>query len=249
MKTLITGSSGRLGREVSKLFPEALTPTHSELELSNWDQVNDYINNNEPDAIIHLAALTSPPKCEKNKKLAWNSNVIGTLNLIETCLEYNPNCIFLLMSTPCIFNGNDPTPKDENYYPDPDNYYGFTKAMQEMIVQGSDLDWIIVRSNFIRYEKYPFPKAFVDRYSNYLFAHQLAKGIKEVLESDQGGILHIVGDKVISMYELAKKCPNSKDVSEYTLEEYYNDFPESSRLTKHMTLKSTIWKIYDINEV
>jgi len=247
MKMLITGASGKLGTELAKLFPGAITPSHKEMDITDPNQVNYYLKN-KIEVVVHLAALTSPPICERNKELAWKTNVVGTTILIQLCQLFNVNK-FILMSTPCVFNGDDETHKKEWHRLDPDNYYGFTKAIQETLVIGSNLEYLIIRGNFISYKKYPYPRAFTDRYSNYLFAHQLAKGIKDAIEFEDYGIIHILGDKIISMYELAKRCPDSEDVKPYTLKEYYMEHSDSPKLTKNMVLESTRWRKYDIGEI
>lgn len=170
--------------------------------------------------------------------------------MVDACEMLKPDCYFVMMGTPCVFSGDDKTPKDEYYLYDPDNYYGWCKAVQETVVRRSRPRWLITRGNFVPYEKWPYPEAFTDRKSNYLFAHQLARGIKEVIDSEKGGIVHVLGDKIISMYELAKRCSDSEGVRPTTLKEFYRknrDFP--CRLTKNMVMKSTFWKTYNIDEV
>lgn len=247
MKILLTGASGKLGRKVAPLFPDALTPSSKELNVTDAAAVDAYIKKNKPDIVIHLAAMTAPPRCEENKRIAWDVNVAGTAHLIDVCLKYNPKCYFVLMSTPCVFSGDDETPKDENYVQYPDNFYGVTKMLQELVVARSKLKYLIIRANFVPYEKWPYPNAFVDRKSNYLFAHQLAKGIKEVVDVYLEGVVHILGDEILSMYDLAKLCPDSGNVGTMS----YSDYDSSKnkvKLTKNMVLKSTRWKLYSIRE-
>jgi dTDP-4-dehydrorhamnose reductase len=251
IKVLITGSSGKLGRYVKEVFSTekytVLSPSHQELDVIKREEVFHYIEAHKPDIVIHLAAATSPPRCEINKEWAWKTNVIGTINLIDACEKYVLNCYFVLMSTPCVFSGEEGN-YDEESIPYPSNFYGFTKAIQEIIVMRSKLKYLIIRGNFVPKEKWPYPKAFIDRFGTYLFADQLAKGIKEVVEANLTGIVHIVGKKKMSMYELAKMCPDSENVVTYTLEEYYKGNPNSCKLTKDMSLISTRWKTYSIDE-
>ena len=122
MKIFITGASGRLGSELSKLYPDALKPTHKELPVEDKMKIMDYVADNTPDIVIHLAAATSIPKCEHDKELAWKTNVMGTSNLIDACEKYSPKCYFVLMSTPCVFNGEDENPKDEFAIPYPESF-------------------------------------------------------------------------------------------------------------------------------
>jgi len=83
MEVLITGGTGRLGKELVKVFPESLHPTRQELGVEMKSQVDNYISEKEPDIIIHTAAVTSVPYCEENRKEAYETNVGGTENLIN----------------------------------------------------------------------------------------------------------------------------------------------------------------------
>jgi len=245
---LITGASGKLGKEVAKLFITPLTPSHSVLPIDDPIKVDEYIQREKPDIVIHLAAAVSPPKCEKNRDNTWRTNVDGTRNLIEACKDYVPNCYFIYMSTPCEFGGGNEYPKGEYDMYFPDNYYGFTKLISSMLVLESKLKSLVIRGNFVPKVKWPYPKAFVDRKSNYLFAHQLAKGIKEVIDTEIEGVIHITGNKILTMHELALKCPDSKNVQHYTLAEYYKENPGACKLTKNMILANNRWKSYNIDE-
>ena len=241
MKVLITGAHGALGSEVAKLYPNALVPTHNELDITDWQKVLLYFKKNQPELVIHLAALITIPACEKNKKLAWQTNVEGTANLVRV-LKRIPNGAFVYMSTPCIFDGQN-APYNEVSIPYPQNFYGFTKYVGEFKAREAQ-KWMIIRSNFVAYKKWPHPRAFSDRFSNYLFAHDLARGIKDTIELAHGKIIswekvyHVVGSKNLSMFNLAKMCPDSKDVKPFTLEEYYAANPKSLKLTENMSLKT-----------
>ena len=248
MKMLITGAYGLLGTEISKLYPEALKPKHEELDITDSIQVDKYIEENSPDVVIHLAAAVSPPRCELNKSWAWRTNVDGTRYLVEACLKFTPDVYFIYMSTPCEFNGDSDRANYEYDDSNPDNYYGFTKAIGRMVVEYSVPKHLIIRGNFVGYKKWPYPKAFIDRKSNYLFAHQIAKGMKEAIDLEMKGVIHIVGEEEMTMFELAKLCPDSENIEPYLLEEYYKENPNSCRLTKNMILGVTRWKTYNIEE-
>ena len=102
-------------------------------------------------------------------------------------------------------------------------------------------NYLIVRTNFVAREQWPYPKAFVDRFGTYLFADQVAYGINDIVKEKIYGILHIVGAKKLSMYELAKLT--TPDIKPMTLEEY-----SGPNLTIDMTLDTEIWKKYDIEK-
>ena len=91
--------------------------------------------------------------------------------------------------------------------------------------------WLIIITNFIPRERWPYPKAFIDRWGTYLFADDLALAIKQVINQKLTGIVHICGEDKVSMYQLAKIT--TPDIKPMTLAEY-----SGPPLTEDMTLSS-----------
>ena len=128
---------------------------------------------------------------------------------------------------------------DEDDIPYPENFYALTKLLGESEISKLS-NSVIIRTNFVSKKPWPYPAAFTDRFGTYLFASNVAMGIKEILESDLSGLVHIVGDKKISMYELAKiTTPN---VLPMKIDEY-----DGPTLTMDMSLDSKRWKKYSLN--
>lgn len=243
-RILITGTSGLLGGEFQKLLPNVLAPSHQEMLVEDREKVRNYFEKHKPiDLVIHLAALTKIPRCETEKDRAWAVNVGGTRNIMEIAYEQNPNVYVVYASTPCIFPGNH---EDDFYYeestPNPKNFYGMTKLVGEHITLQSIKNSLVFRANFVAYKKYPFERAFTDRFGTYLFAHQVAKAAIEVIKERPRGVVHIVGDKKLSMYELAKLCPDSNGVKPMTI----NDYSGIGQLTMNMSMESRQWHKYSI---
>ena len=237
MKTLITGGSGILGTELKKLFPNSLFPSHSDLDITNNEMVFDYFSKNEFDSIIHTAAMTSIRQCESEKKLCWNSNVVGTKNLIDATTEFRSNSKFIYVSTACVFDGHTDMYK-ESSIPHPENFYALTKLIGEQFAKNLK-NHIIIRTNFVGKQKWMHPKAFTDRFGTYLFAENVASGIKEIFDTNIEGIIHIVGDKKLSMYDLAKITTAS--IQPMTIDEY-----QGPPLTMDMSLDTERWKKYTL---
>lgn len=235
---LITGTGGKLGSQLKKIFPDSLTPVHKELDITKRDDVFEYIEKHKPDVIIHAAALTGVGQCDNDKELAWNTNIKGTENLVDACLKHNPDAYFLYVSTACVFYGNKGM-YNEDDIPNPKNFYAITKLLGEFVTTKLK-NYLIVRTNFVAKEKWMYPKAFTDRFGTYLFAEDVAKGLKDVIENKKNGIVHIVGDKKISMFELAKMTTES--VLPMTLDEY-----SGPAVTVDMTLDTSRWKKYKIS--
>ncbi len=238
MTILITGASGSLGSQLKQLFFDALIPSHDELDITNKEQLEKFFMKNKIDLIIHTAAMTSVRKCEKEKKLSWEININGTKNLINNLTKINPHGKFVYVSTACVFDGHLGM-YDESSIPYPENFYALTKLLAEQEVKKFP-NYLILRTNFVAKKKWPYPKAFSDRYGTYLFAEDVAKGIKDVIDSNQNGIIHIVGDKKISMFDLAKIV--SPNIEPMTITDY-----SGPKLTMDMSLDSIKWKKYKIS--
>jgi len=237
----ITGGYGKLGRDLVKVFPDSLHPSHNELNIADREAAFDFIERNKPEALIHCAALTGIRQCEENKELAFKVNVEGTENLVRACEKHQPDCYFIYISTACVFHG-DRGDYVETDIPYPKNFYSLTKLLGEYIVKYSALKkWLIIRTNFVPREKWPYPKSFVDRYGTYLFADDLASAIKFTLDKNMNGILHVCGEEKLSMYELAKIT--TPDIKPMTLAEY-NGPP----VTINMTLRSVKIKPFRITK-
>ena len=241
---IVTGGSGRLGKAFKKLYPLCQYPDVTELDITSKDSVDQYLKTHRFEAIVHLAAMTGIPPCEADQPKAWLTNVDGTTNLLLGMTDYNPGAKFIYLNTACIFPGNEDT-SYEDTLPYPEHFYGLTKLAAELKVrafQDMGLDNIhIVRTNFTSMP-WEYPKAFTDRFGTYLFGQGVAKGVMEVVNTkDAPNIIHICGDKPISMHAYATL--GGSKVEEMTLNDY-NGTP----LTKNMSLGTKNWHTYKIED-
>lgn len=243
-KIIITWWTGRLGKACKRIFSNAIYPTREDMDITSPDMIKDFIEKTKPEIIIHLAAIASIPKCENNKEDARNTNVKGTRDIIEIAKNSWYVKKFLYLQSACIFSGEDEFMYDEDSLPNPKHYYGLTKLVAEEIVKSynsNDFQTIIARTNFTTMPR-EYPKAFTDRFGTYLFAQWVVKGIKEFLESENKiPVIHICGDKEISMYEYAKL--GWSNVEPMTLKDYNGPL-----LTKKMSLTTKYWHTYKIED-
>lgn len=147
MKILITGASGRLGRELVKALRErhelvALSRTSSPtlqdvtsyaVDLANPSQLSGVIATEKPDAIIHLAAILGPA-CESNPDLAEKINVEATKKLVELASQHGVKK-FVFASTSAVYNQLELSPTDEFSNIGPRSIYGKSKLKAEQIIQ------------------------------------------------------------------------------------------------------------------
>lgn len=236
MRVLVTGSSGRLGRELVSRFPEALAPSRRQLDLtSGIDVMSRYMADHGPSVVLHAGALTDVRRCERSRELAWATNVIGTANLLEACRRGSPDVYFVYVSTACVFDGERGAYVEDDI-PYPKNFYALTKLAAELIVSRHQ-PHLIVRTNFTPREPWPYPRAFVDRFGTYLFADGVADALAEVVQARLTGVVHIAGEQKLSMYDLARMT--TPDVLPMTLADY-----QGPPVTRDMTLDSTRWRKY-----
>ena len=237
MVVLITGGTGALGNALQKNFPENISPTHEELDITNKEAVLNFFQQHKIDTIIHTAAITKVRTCEKDKSLAWNVNVQGTKNLVDAVIKSKHDINFIYVSTACVFDGHSGM-YTESSIPYPENFYSLTKLLGEREVNKLE-NFLIIRTNFASKKPWPYPKAFTDRFGTYLFADTVAQGIYDVKKEKLTGIVHIVGDKKISIFEFAKiTTPNIQPMT-------INDY-SGPKLTMDMSLDTERWKKYKI---
>lgn len=243
-KIIITWWTGRLGKACKKIFPNAIYPTREDMDITNSNTIKKFIERTEPEIIIHLAAIASIPKCEENKEIARKTNVKGTRDIVEIAKNSWYVKVFIYLQTACIFSGEDDFMYDEDSLPNPKHYYGMTKLVAEEIVKSysdNSFQTIIVRTNFTTMPR-EYPKAFTDRFGTYLFAQWVVTGIKEILQSaDKLQVIHICGDREISMYEYAKL--GWSNIKKMTLADY-----NGPKLTKRMSLTTKYWHPYKIED-
>lgn len=236
-RVMITGGSGNLGKALKRVFPEALSPTRREMDIRNQTMVDHYVATRRPSVIIHAAALTGVRPCEEDKENAWQTNVVGTENLVNAILLTCAPVKLVYVSTACIFAG-DRGNYAEHDLPYPKNYYAFTKYIGETVARTTPIS-LVVRTNFVGRDPWPYPCAFSDRWGTYLFADEVALGIREVLEAALIGTVHIVGSERLSVLDLARMT--KADVEPLSMAEYVGP-----PLTRDMSLDTVRWKRYSI---
>ena len=239
MKILITGSSGALGKSLKRQFKDAYCPPHKEMDIANQDSASKAILKYKPNVLIHAAALVGIRECEDGKEKAWKTNVEGTQNIVNALKKLKNNCYLIYLSTACVFAGEHEKYYTEKDVPAPKNYYSFTKLCGELVTRQYE-NTCIIRTNFVPKGQWKYPKAFTNRFGTYLFADDVAKGISEVIGKKEKGIIHIVGDRRMSMHELAL-LTGSKNVGKMTLADY-----QGPPLTVDMSMSTKRWKKYKI---
>ena len=164
MKIGITGASGMLGtaliNELSNKHEVFATARKKgvEKENINWQcfdltdiqKLKKWLVDNNPDVVVHCAALVNVDECEKNESYAELLHIQSTKVLSEYLVEINGTLIYI--STDSVFDGDKLTPYTEIDKPNPVNIYAQTKLYGENYVL-SMKNGLVLRTNIIGWSR------------------------------------------------------------------------------------------------
>ena len=198
-KIIISGGEGNLAKEIIKVNKNNKIYSLSKkyLDVTNPAQLDTFISNIKPDIFIHAGALTRPMDKHVNyPDISIKSNIIGTSNVVLSCLKYNVKLIYISTDYvyPCI-DGNY-SEKDALL---PVNGYAWSKLGGECAVKLYK-NSLILRMALCQ-KPFPHPKALADITKSYIYMDKAANIILNLL--DETGIIN-VGGKPQSPYEFIK---------------------------------------------
>lgn len=105
----------------------------------------------EPDdKVLHLAAVTRFELAERHPYETVRTNVLGTMNVIQTCIERGAERL-VFSSSGSVYGPNVPVPISEVAPRKPKSLYGLTKKIAEDLIffHGGELPFIILRYGYI----------------------------------------------------------------------------------------------------
>jgi len=271
MKALVTGASSLPGYRTVKAAldrghqvvavymqnPIAMEEEKLErvrLDITDQVALPRLLAKEKPDIVLHMAALGDVDQCERDKVLAWKTNVQATVGLMSSLSHPPPFVLYL--STDYVFDGERGR-YAESDPPNPVDYYGLTKLMGEVICNSGTPECAIVRASSIyglgpgrrNFAKFLIDKlsvgetvkALTDQYTSPSQASTLAEAIVEIAEGKLKGIFHITGERM-SRYEfavrLAEKLGFDKSlVKQASMEDmkWYAKRPRDSSLVSEAT--------------
>jgi len=222
--TIFTGGSGLLGSEIKRILPDINYPSSKEFDVTNYNQMKEYVKSNGCELIVHAAAFTSPPLINKDPLKALEVNIIGTSNIVKLCMEFDIRLVYI--STDYVFKGDQGNYKETDpVYPV--NKYAWSKLGGECAVRMFE-NSLIIRTTFGP-NVFPYDKAFVDQWTSRQSVSLIAKKIGNLLDKDIKGVMH-VGGRRKTVFEYAKKLDESRDISELSISDVPFDVPVDTSL-------------------
>ena len=230
MKFLVIGSAGLIGSQVVKDLTKQNHQVYScyndsipqngipaKLDLTNQIDIKNILNEIQPDAVIHLAAMTGVDLCEIEQNLAMTINAKATETLANESAKLK--AFFVYVSTDYVFDGKTGM-KKENDSPNPLGFYGKSKLAGEIALNSLASGWCIARTSTpfgIHHTKKSFPlwvkenleskkeiSVLTDQFTSPTYVPNLSKMLIEVATRQITGIIHLAGASRISRYAFAE---------------------------------------------
>ena len=164
MKVLVTGAAGYIGTHTVR---ELLSSGHKVIMCDNNHVGSgigflEFIGNDNVeicigdirdydflekltynvDKVVHLAAIVGEPACDRDEKLAEETNVKGTLNVIKACKKNNVKHLHFMSTASSYGVQDDSVIADEDTPVNPISFYAKTKLdMEEAILNSTNKDF------------------------------------------------------------------------------------------------------------
>ncbi|WP_440655457.1 SDR family oxidoreductase, partial [Candidatus Pelagibacter sp. HIMB1506] len=221
----ITGSTGILGKNLIYFLKKNKKFKINQFldDISNNKKINNWINKNQFDIIVHLAAIVPTKKVNKNYKEAKKINVDGTKNLINSIKKYQISKPFLFFSSSSHVYSFSRKIISEQDLTKGINKYGKTKLLAEKILLKNSkfYDLCIGRissltsenqnNNFLinkiidlgkRKKKIFFKNSNIKR--NFIYVDDVSKIIVKIIKKKLTGIFNISSSEITHLSKLFK---------------------------------------------
>lgn len=232
MRVLVTGGSGRLGRELQRELPllgaEASFPARAELDVTVPATILAALERYRPEVVVHAAAYTDVKGAEGDRRSCWQTNVGGTRNVVRALASAGGGTKLVHISTDYVFWGDTGLYAEDDPVGPTRNYYALSKLVAEEIARVY-ADTLVLRTSF-RPREWPYPVAFTDVYTGQDYVDVIAPEIARAVHCSRSipyDTLHVATERK-SVYDLARR--RKPDVRPGTRLEAGVDLPEDVSL-------------------
>jgi len=219
MRVFITGSKGQLGQALQRQFTrDAVLPVDlPECDITDRACVTQVIGEFRPDVVIHAAAMTNVDGCARDPDAAYRINALGTQNVALACQQVGS--VMLYISTNEVFDGTQTEPYLEFDMPHPINAYARSKLAGETIVRDLLTRFYIVRTAWLygkggnhfvrkvirRADELGRLRYVTDEVGSPTYAEDVARGIRQLVQTGVYGVYHFVNDGVASRFDFVRE--------------------------------------------
>ena len=217
----ITGAGGLIGnylvQTAAQFAPQfqVVRLARAQLDLTDYAAVRAEFQRQQPQLLIHCAAMSRSPECQEKPVLARKINTEVPAQLAGIALKVP----FVFFSTDLVFDGQ----KGNYVETDPVNpvsVYAETKAIAEDIVSRHPRH-LIIRTALnagisptgdrgmdeqlrLAWQRAESMKLFVDEFRCPIPAAATARAVWELVQKQRTGIFHVCGSEKLSRYEIGR---------------------------------------------
>ena len=263
MKIIITGAQGQLGQELVKQLDkkyeyDVIKTDRDTLDITNIENVNTFILDQNPDVVINCAAHTAVDLCETDIENAYKINAIGPRNLAIVCEKIGAKLV--QVSTDYVFDGNGTRPYREDDITCPNSVYGTSKLIGENFVREFCSKYFIVRTAWLYGEGNNFVRTMLklsetnselnvvnDQIGSPTSTVDLAKAIIDLIHTEHYGIYHGTSEGQCSWYDFAKKIFEIKNIDIKVNPVTSDEFKRPAPRPKYSVLDNFMLKLVGLN--
>ena len=238
-KIIVTGCNGQLGRAINKIYQgstayECVNTDVAELDITKIEEVDRFVAEVKPYAIINCAAHTNVNACETDVDNAYKINAVGPRNLSIAAARYHAKLMHI--STDYVFDGHASTPYTEFDTP----VFGhITKSPFAFLCFVKEFagEYFIVRTAWLYGDGKNFVKTMLglaanrdrvtvvgDQFGSPTSADELARMIAHLLPTDNFGVFHGTCEGITNWADFTRAFYRlagiSTEVKTVTTEEY-----------------------------
>lgn len=150
-RLLVTGASGFLGSRIVKFYSgkyDVLAPGHSEMDITDKENVYAVFQDFKPHFVIHSAAVSDVGMCEREPEKSWKINVDGSRNIAAASAEFRAKCL-QCSSDQVYFGSSVKGPHREDEIVSPANIYGREKKKAEEECLALDPECVMLRLSWL----------------------------------------------------------------------------------------------------
>ena len=263
-RILVLGSSGLIGiplvsslLEFHKVFTTYYKNKYCDkdihVDILNKKSLEQVFDTTKPEIIINLCGIYKNLQfCDENKNLVMAVNGESLKYISKLSNKYNSYLVSL--SSDFVFDGQNGDYKEDDV-PYPESYYGKTRLVGEKYIQEIAKKYCIVRTSMI-YGKNSLRTTLSDLiYSNVkngnslkliddqimtpTYLNNFCLMLKEILEKQYEGIIHLAGPEKLSRYQFGIKLVNQMNLSnELLIPVSKNEFDFGNKLPNNSSLNT-----------
>lgn len=242
MKILVTGASGLLGKKVFSLLKRKHDVTGTcfnskkaqhltKLDLTDLVGIDNFLDHQKPEAVIHIAAITDINTSEQHPYLAKLVNADAAIAIARWCKRNAAQMVYI--SSDYVFDGEH-GPYEEDSEPAPVQIYGFTKLLGEAVMKESSEAAVVrvaILHGFNDFDDKPVvttevvealkagSKLTLDsgRLKYPTLIDDVAEGLGVIVKNKLSGIFHLAGSEGVTRYEWALRIARLFNLDESLL--------------------------------